>query len=257
MAQQQGLAHVRDRRSERFARAHGTGEVLDVRGSVGIVPGEIETVGDLRLAHLSHHRARDVVMHVAAAIEHDRAVRSENLRPTPAAERLSAVAALSLPDDGLSAVELEDHFLGVGKLPVVVEVVAAASGAHARGILDAERPAGDVDLVRAVVADLARSPPTEPVPVVMHDVVAIWGSRRRTLPQLEVEVGRHWHRLPAPNATPRIRVPRAPEVRAPDQPVTDRLNRLDGARSGPLLVSDLHLSRRRSLCTDEQLNLAR
>src|SRR5256886_4977972 len=103
------------------------------------------------------------------------------------------------PDDGFAPRELEAGFLGVGELPVIVEVIAAADRSDADGVVHAQGPARDVDLVRAVVADLARAPPPEPMPVVVDDVVAVRGVGRRALPQLVIEVGRHGRGLAASN----------------------------------------------------------
>src|SRR5918992_2613914 len=120
MAEEDALGHLRDGGAERFGPEDGVGEVLDVRGRVRVVAGEIEAVRDRCLAHLSDDLSLHVVVHVAVAVEHDRAGRPEDLGSAPAAQRLHAVAALSLPDDGLSTVELEDGFLSVRELPVVV-----------------------------------------------------------------------------------------------------------------------------------------
>src|SRR2546422_8910209 len=94
------------------------------------------------------------------------------------------IAAPSLPGDRPAAVELERRFLRVGELPVIVEVVAAPRGGDAHRMIHAEDPAGDVDLVRAVVADLASAPAAEPVPVVVNHIVAGGRARRRPLPPL-------------------------------------------------------------------------
>ena len=137
------------------------------------------------------------------------------------------------------------------------EVIPAAGGRHARWIVDAERQARDVDLVRAVVADLAGSPPLEPVPVVVHDVVAIRRARRRSLPQLVIQ---GWTaRAPACRARSRARVgvPGAHEIRASDRAVLDRLERLDRSRRRALLRAHLHDAPVFLLRFDQQLAFAR
>src|SRR5205814_469207 len=143
---------------------------------------------------------------------------AENGRAAVAAERGQAVAALALPDDGLPPRELEAGLLRVGELPVVVEVIAAADRRDADGVVHAQGPAGHVDLVRAVVADLARAPAMEPVPVVKDDVVAVRGVGRRTLPQLVVEVRRHGRGLAVSDGGAGVGVPGARQVRLPDRP---------------------------------------
>src|SRR5205807_9435482 len=130
-----------------------------------------------------------------------------------------AVAALALPDDGLAPRELEAGLLGVGELPVVVEVITPAHRRDANGIVHAQGPAGDVDLVRAVVADLTRAPAPEPMPVVVDDVVAVRGVGRRALPQLVVEVRRDGRGFPASNCGSGIGVPGARQAGLSDRPV--------------------------------------
>src|SRR5206468_9172629 len=144
-----------------------------------------------------------------------------------------------LPRDRPAAVELERRFLRVGKLPVVVEVVAPARGRDAHRMIDAEGPAGDVDLMRAVVADLARAPAAEPVPVVVNHVVAVQRARRRPLPQLVIEVC--WYRggFAPPDGRAAVRIPRAGEVGAADDPIPDRLHGFDRTRRAAALRAHL------------------
>src|SRR5256886_10031732 len=47
------------------------------------------------------------------------------------------------PDDGFAPRELEAGFLGVGELPVIVEVIAAADRSDADGVVHAQGPARD------------------------------------------------------------------------------------------------------------------
>src|SRR5439155_160849 len=85
----------------------------------------IEAVPRLRGEGLLHDFALQVVHGVAVAIHDDAAGRAEDGGAALATIRGQPVAALALPDDGLPARELEAGFLGVGELPVVVEVIAA------------------------------------------------------------------------------------------------------------------------------------
>src|SRR5206468_3528105 len=62
----------------------------------------------------------EVVYDVPVAVHHHAAGRAENGGAARAAVGVEAVAALPLPNDSLSAGELEYGFLGVGELPVVV-----------------------------------------------------------------------------------------------------------------------------------------
>src|SRR5258707_1347022 len=83
---------------------------------------------------------------------------------------------------------------------------------------------------RSIVADLACSPIREPVPVVVNDVVAVRRARRRTLPQLVVEIRRHRDNFASTNSIPRVRVPRAREIRLSDSAVLYQLKRFDEMR---------------------------
>src|SRR5204862_4471722 len=151
-------------------------------------------------------------------------------RPAAAAFDRICITTPSLPGDRPAAFEFERRCLRVGELPVVVEVVAAARGGDAHRMIDAEGPAGDVNLMRAVVADLARAPAAEPMPVVVNHVVAVGRARRRPLPQLVIEVSRCRRGLAPPDGRAAVRIPGAGEVRTTDDPIPDRLHGLD--RSG-------------------------
>jgi len=63
---------------------------------------------------------------------------------------------------------LKDHGSRVRVLLIVVEVVLAAQSGHGRGMrLDAQAPAGVIDLVRTVAAQAADAEVVPPVPVVV------------------------------------------------------------------------------------------
>src|SRR5256886_4919843 len=101
----------------------------------------IEAVSGLRGEGLLHDFALDVVHGVAVAV-HDHAARgAEDGGAALATVRSQAVAALALPDDGFAPRELEAGFLGVGELPVIVEVIAAADRSDADGVVHAQGPA--------------------------------------------------------------------------------------------------------------------
>src|SRR3989441_9962397 len=94
----------------------------------------IEAVSGLRGEGLLPDFALHVVHGVAVAV-HDHAARgAEDGGAALATVRGQPVAALALPDDGLPPRELEASFLGVGELPVVVEVIAAADRGDADGV---------------------------------------------------------------------------------------------------------------------------
>src|SRR5687768_13718868 len=131
MAEHEGSPDIGDGRAERLPSAHRTGEILDVCRGVGIIASEIQTIRDGRLPRLANDLALHVVVHIAVAIQHDRSVGAQHLRPAPAPERLRSVAALSLPDQRFAIGELEDDFLRVREFPVIVEVISSPRGADA------------------------------------------------------------------------------------------------------------------------------
>src|SRR2546430_616969 len=122
----------------------------------------------------------------------------------------------------------------------VMSSSAPADGGAARGVAAARRRGGDVDLVRAVVADLARAPAREQRPIVVNDVVAVRGMGRRALPQLVVQVGGGGRRFPPADRAPSVGIPGAREVGLPDSAFFDRLHDVDRAGRGALLRPHLH-----------------
>ena len=86
--------------------------------------------------------------------------------------------------------------LGVGKLLVVVEEeLAAAGGDRVRMGLDAEAEAGEVDVVDAVVPDIAGAEIVEPAPASVQQVGLIGAVGGRSEPEVVVEVGGRARRL--------------------------------------------------------------
>src|SRR5918992_4043779 len=104
---------------------------------------------------------------------------------------------------------------------------------------DAEQPAREVDFVRAVVADLSRSPPLEPVPVVVNHIIAIPRARSGSLPELPVQTRRNRRDLPFADRRPRIGVPRACQVRSANESFANGLSELDHMGCRARLRSEL------------------
>src|SRR6266481_862646 len=181
VAQQHALRALLDRLPQRAPGADRIHEVVDVQSRHLVVGGDVEAVCRPRREGRLHHLLLEVVHRVTVAVEHHAAGGAQDGRAARPSERGQAVAALPLPDDGFPVRELEPGLLRIGELPVIGVVIATADGRHARGVAHAQRPAGHVDLVRAVVEDLARSPAPEPMPIVMNDVVAVRRTRRRYL----------------------------------------------------------------------------
>src|SRR5205823_6484922 len=257
VAEQHALRALLDRLVQRGAAADRVHEIGDVQRGHVVVRTGVEAVHVLRGQRLPGDLVVEVVHSVAVTVHDDAARGAEDGGAALAAEGGQAVAALSLPDDGLPARELEAGFLGVGELPIVGEVIATADRGDARGVAHGQRPAGDVDLVRAVVADLAGAPAPEPMPVVMDDIVVVRSVGRRALPQLVVQVGRDGRHFPAADRGASVGIPRACEVGLPDRTLPDRLDDLDRARRGALLSPHLHHALVLLLRLDQQLAFAR
>src|SRR5438552_15329836 len=230
MAQQHAPRPFLDRLAERCAGAYRGNEVVAGQAGRVVVGADVEPVTRLRREILLDDRVLEVVDDVPVAVHHHAPGRAEDCGTARAAVGGQAVAALSLPDDGLPAGELERGFLGVGELPVIVEVIATAGRRHASAAVYAQRPAAHVDLVRTVVGDLARAPAPEPMPGVVDHVVVVGRVRRRALPQLVVEVSGHRRGLTPPDGAPRVGIPGAGLVRLPDESLANRLDDLHGAR---------------------------
>ena len=239
MAQQHTLRAFGDWLGYGRAGADRVHKVRDVLPRQLIVAARRERIGARGFERLFDDLVVEVVHGVAILVDQHASGGAVYNRPAPALLGREGVAAQPLPHDGALPVELEARLLCVGELPVVFEMVPPADRGDARRVVHAQRPAGDVELVGPVVADLARPPALEPVPVVVDDVVAIGGARRRALPQLVVEVRGDGHTFAATDRLASIRIPGLGEVGATDDAVPDRLHGLDAARSGAPLRAHL------------------
>src|SRR5437773_4740244 len=240
MAQQDALRTFLYGLAERRARANAVREIRDVQRGHVVVGADVETVARPRGERLLDDLILEVIDDIPVAVHHHASGRAEDCGTALPAKRGEAVAALALPDDGLPAGDLEHGLLGVWELPVIVEVIAPSGRRHAAAPVHAQRPAADVDLVRPVVADLARAPAAEPMPVVVDHVVVVGGVRCRTLPQVVVEVRGDRGGLTPPDSASRVGVPGAGLVGLPDEPLANRLQDLDGARCRALLPAHLY-----------------
>src|SRR5262249_56666022 len=87
--------------------------------------------------------------------------------------------------------ELHDGHLHVRRLPLVALGEPAAQAPNFRGQRGpGDGPAGDVDLVDALVADVTDAEVPEPVPVVMDQAGVVRLIRSRPAPQIEVQLAR-------------------------------------------------------------------
>src|SRR5207302_3097939 len=133
------------------------------------------------------------------------------------------IAALALPSDGLVA-EIETGHIDVGCFLIVLKMVAAAATGDAAGRVHSQTPAGEVQRVDAVVAEFARAPMPEPVPVVVQNVVVEGTFRSWTLPKRVVQPLGDGGRLAVANRATTIRVPRAGEEDLADLAFVKRLD---------------------------------
>src|SRR5216683_7172897 len=107
VAEQHALRPFLDRLAERCAGANRGHEVLDVQAGHVVVGTDVETVTCLRREILLDDRVLEVIDDIPVAVHHHASGRAEDCGTARATVGGQAVAALSLPDDGLPAGELE------------------------------------------------------------------------------------------------------------------------------------------------------
>ena len=169
----------------------------------------------------------EVVDLVAIAIDEHRASRSHDGRTAITAVELHSLAALALPGNHLVFVFEAGH-KRVIKLPVIFEMISAARRSNSLRIIDAQRPAADIDFVRAIVQRFAGAIDSEPVPVIRMHIVFIRTARRRALPQIPIKLRRHGRFFAGANRLPHIAVPGFREVRPADDAGVNFFDDLDG-----------------------------
>jgi hypothetical protein len=241
---------------EFFAGAYGVDEVKEVGVGHGVAAYGVGGRSLFAGFELVDELAVPVVVLVAVAVDEDGAFGSEDGGAALTVVDLHTLAAAAFPVDHLVAAVGELGVEGVVELPVVFEVVAAASGGDLVGIFDAEGPAADVDLVGAVVEGLAGAVATEPVPVVGLDVVDIlvaWGG---ALPEIPVEGGWNGGGFAGAHGEALVHIPGLGVVRLADEAVVDLLDDLDGVVGGALLIADLDQLAVFLLGFDKELALA-
>src|SRR5207248_8649300 len=99
-------------------------------------------------------------------------------------------------------IEFEVRGERVRRLLIVIEEEVAADGADLGRIFYAEQPAGCVDLVDALVSDVAIAVIPEPVEIVMKPVPGELVLRRRSLPQIVMHARGHRLHSRAPDGIP-------------------------------------------------------
>ena len=189
----------------------------------------------LKFASLASLEIEDLV---AIPIDDYRARGPHDCRSAVAIVVLHALAALVLPRNHLVAV-VEAGNQRVIKFPIVIEVVSSTRRGDAAGIIDAQRPAANVHLMRAIVQGLARAVKPQPMPVIRMDIVLVRPARRWSLPQIPVQLRRNGHYLADAHRLSHVVVPGFGKVGPADQAVVNLLDNLDGVRRGALLDSHL------------------
>jgi rhamnose transport system permease protein len=176
---------------------------------------------------------------VVAAIEDHRSIIAVEGDAKGRTLEAMAMPVAAFPGDRLVAEIIRDH-LRVGRFLVIVEEVFSAAGRDAARVVDPQAPAADVERMDAVVAQLAGAPMPEPVPIVGHDVVAIFALGRRTLPQGVVQTVGNRRRLAATDRFAVGVVPTARKKHAADLAGFQSADGLDRAGHAATLRADLH-----------------
>ena len=158
----------------------------------------VVAVDDQQLAALAEHHAALGAEELDAGVAVVRII----LRPEPHLEH-------ELPRDRLAvAGKVPDAGGRVGKLLVVVEeILAADRGDLGRQRVDAEAPAGVVDFVGAVVADVAGAEVVPPVPIAVETIRLERDDLGRADPEVVVDAGRHRARLAVADVLAALDVP--------------------------------------------------
>ena len=113
------------------------------------------------------------------------------MTPTLAPRRGSVCESADLEDEGLVA-ELAQCDLGVGHVAGIFVAQPSAVGDHPVGqTIQPKAPAGDVHLVRTLIAHVAVAPFPLPVPVVVELAAASAAAFARAGPKIVIDLRRH------------------------------------------------------------------
>src|SRR5262249_29500737 len=97
----------------------------------------------------------------------------------------------------------------------------AADGADPRWILHSHAPAGHIDLVNSLVAEVAVAVIPNPVPVVVQAVSRVFVRGRRSQPEIVVDARGHGLHGFAPDGVPPFEAQTASHVDVADQAFPD------------------------------------
>src|SRR5690606_32607769 len=110
-----------------------------------------------------------------------------NSSSSTSVEIIKIVAAFSFPGNQLIIIKLITNQLGVGKLPIILKMVASTGRSDFSRIVNTQRPPANVNFMGTIVMNFTCSILPKPVPVVMHPNILVILPRCRTLPQFPVQ----------------------------------------------------------------------
>src|SRR5579859_4085085 len=183
------------------------------------------TAGRHRVSRIGNHLGFDLLYQLVLVVKYfivtpaqvdQAAFIPVNDKSAIAAFRGEMVATPALPGDRLSFCKFKCGDLGIRRLPVILEGIATAGRDYLGGVIDSQEPATAVYFVCAVVTGLTCTPMPEPVPVVMNKIVLVCPSWRWTLPQLEIEGGRHGYFLSKADGFAIVGIPGLGQIGIPD-----------------------------------------
>src|SRR5262249_27298758 len=122
-------------------------------------------------------------------------------------------------------VEFEGAVQGVGRFLIVIEHEVPTDSAHLHGILYAQTPAGNIDLVDTLIAEIAVAGIPEPVPVVMETILAELALGSGAGPEVVVDSFRHCRNRRAADGIAPLVAKTAREINIADQAFAHFLHR--------------------------------
>src|ERR1043166_2099806 len=227
MTEQGAALAIFDFGVQRFAFANAVQEV-----------GEMDGVVELTFYFADDFAVQVIDLHIVAGNGHGTFFAVE-VDAEAFAFKAVRIAALAFPDDGFVAV-VEGGDVEVGRLPIILEMVAIAAASDAFGGIHGEAPTGEVERMNAVVAEFARAPVPKPVPIVVNDIILEWPLGRGSLPKGVIQPFRNRRRLAMTDSGTMVRVPGTREKHFANLAAAQRGNRLDDPWPASPLVSHLH-----------------
>src|SRR5690625_1608756 len=110
-----------------------------------------------------------------------------------------SVTASSLPGNCLSVCKIIGSYLGIGRFPVVIVGIPPPVRAYLLRVVNFKAPPAQVNKMGAIIENFPSPPMPEPMPVIVDKIVFEFPARRRSLPKVKIQSGRHFCRLPVPD----------------------------------------------------------